>query len=171
MSQASELYKREHTARSLDTIAVHNITDEDIVFWTDKYGSSPSKTLVPASTKNIGFGMGIAHIPRYQAERFTEDLIVKTINAISDAKWKKDSKQYRTKDERLAHAESEQIRTNDQGLWGEYFPKIWLGVVEKFGNLDLDEPKDERPVDTGSAFGDIMKKTNLADKPYEQLEK
>lgn len=170
MSAASSNYAREQTARSLDTICVHNITSEDIVFWNDKYGVSPAKTLVPSQLKDIGFGKGNAHIPRYKAERFTEDLIVKTINTISDAKWMKDSKVYRTRDEKLQHAESEQIRTNDATLWGELFPKIWLGVVEKFGNVDLPEPTDERPVDTGSAMGDVIKKTGLADKPYEQTQ-
>ena len=167
---ASETYAKEKTARSLDTICVHNPTDQDVVFWSDKYGPSASKTIIPASTKDIGFGKGNAHIPRYKAERYTEDAIIKIINSISDAKWAKDSKVYRTRDEKLAHAESEQIRTTDAKLWEEYFPKIWLGVVEKFGNLDLPEPSDERPVDTGSAFGDVLKRTGLADKPYEHTD-
>lgn len=170
MANTSKEYEREHTLRSLDTIAVRNLKDDDIVFWNDKHGANPSKTLIPASSKDIGYGKGIAHIPRYKAEMFTEDQITRKINEISDAKWLKDSKVYRTRDEKLAHAESEQIRTNDATLWGEYFPKIWLGVVEKAGNLDIPEPQDDRPTDTGSAFGDVLQKTGLADKPYEPQE-
>lgn len=167
MSQASRDYAREKTARSLDTICVHNITSEDIVVWNDKFGPAASKTLIPAQTKDIGFGAGNAHVPRYIAERFTEDLITKTINAISDAKWAKDSKVYRTLDEKIQHAESVQIRTNDGPLWKEYFPKVWLGVVEKFGNADLPEPKQENPIATGSAMGDVLEVTGLADKAYD----
>lgn len=162
----SEEYAREKTARSLDVIAVHNITDKDVVFWTDKYGAQASKTLIPASSKDIGFGKGNAHIPRFKAEMFVEDAITREINRISDAKWEKDKKVYRTKDERLAHAESEQIRTTDSKLWGDLFPKMWLGVVEKFGNRDLAEPEAEVPVHTGSALGDAIQISGLADKPY-----
>jgi hypothetical protein len=166
-NKASEAYAREKTARSLDTICVHNITNDDVVFWVDRYGTQAAKTMVPASSKDIGFGKGNAHIPRFKAEMFTEKLITEEINRISDAKWTKDSKVYRTKDEKLAHAESEQIRTNDRALWMKLYPEIWLGVVEKFGNLDLPEANDDRPVDTGSAFGDTVQRTGLADKPYE----
>lgn len=167
MSNASYDYEKQQTSRSLDTICIHNITDEDFTYWYDKHGPAAAKTLIPAQTKDIGFGPGNAHLPRYKAEIVAKDMIEKKINAISDAKWAKDSKVYRTRDEKLQHASSEQIRTNDATLWNEFFPKVWLGVVEKFGNLDLPDPTDERPVDTGSAMGDVLKKTGLADKPYE----
>jgi len=163
----SDQYAREQTARSMDTIAIQNQMSEDVIFWTDKYGTQSSKTLVPGKDKDIGFGKGIAHMMRWKAERFTEDHITRLINEYSDAKWLKDSKVYRTRDEKLAHAESEQIRTNDATLWGNWFPKIWLGVVEKFGMLDLPEPIDESPIHTGSALGDALQKTGMADKPYE----
>lgn len=167
MSQASRDYAREMTARSLDTICVHNITSEDIVFWTDKYGVNPTKTLVPSQTKDVGFGAGNAHMPRYKAERFAEDIIVKKINAISDAKWEKDSKVYRTRDEKIQHAQTEQIRTTDKKHWDELFPQVWLGVVEKSGNLDLPDPQEQRVMDSGSVLTDTFQSTGLADKPYE----
>ncbi len=169
MSQASRDYAREKTSRSLDTICVHNITNEDIVFWTDKYGVSPAKTLVPSQQKDIGFGKGNNHIARYRAEMFTEDLITKVINGISDEAWAKRKKELRMlpKDELLQIATQEPMRTNDRTMWEKLFSQIWLGVVEKFGNTELPEPIEDRPVDTGSAMGDVLKKSGLADKPYE----
>lgn len=169
MSQASEQYKREKTARSLDVICVHNPTEEDRIFWYDKHGPASVKTPVPNKNKDIGFGKGNAHIPRYLAEIYTEDMITKIINSISDAAWAKRKKELRLlpKNEMLQIAEQEPIRTNDRALWDEWFPKIWLGVVKKFGNLDLPEPSEDRPIDTGSAMNDTLQKSGLADKPYE----
>lgn len=166
MSKASEEYARTQTARMLATIMVYNPTSEDVVFWTDKYGTQAAKTMVPKAQKDIGFGKGKMEMPRYKAERYTEDMITKLINKYSDAKWAKDKQVYRTRDEVLQHAESEQIRTNDATLWAEWFPKIWLGKVRDFGYQELPDPIDERPVDTGSAMGDVLKKTGLADREY-----
>lgn len=168
MSHASVAYQRERRMRSLDTIAVHNPTSEDFIFWEDKFGPSPRKLMVPKSQKDIGFGKGNNHLPRYLAQRFTRDMITQIINGISDKDWAEKKKQYRTHDETLQHAPKVQIRTNDTTLWGEWFPKIWLGLVEKFGGDAIPDPVDPMIPDSGDPFTDTMNKLSLEDKPYEQ---
>lgn len=163
---ANEAWIREKTARSLDTICVHNPTSEDVILWTDKYGATASKTLIPKAQKDIGFGKGNAHIPRYKAERFAKDMIEKLITKIADDDWNKKKEQYRTRDERIQHAETETIRTNDANLWKELAPKIWVGLVERYGGEALPEPPDQAPVYTGNALQDALEELGIADKEY-----
>ncbi len=163
---ANDAWIREKTARSLDTICVHNPTSEDVIIWSDRYGVAPSKTLVPKAQKDIGFGKGNAHLPRYIAERYSKEMIEKLITKISDDKWNKDKEQYRTRDERIQHAEVEAIRTNDANLWKELSPKIWIGIVEKFGGTALPDPPEAAPVYSGDSLQDALNELGLADKEY-----
>ena len=167
MSKKSKEFAREARLRSLDTIAVKNNTSEDFIFWHDKLGPERRRLLVPKAQKDIGFGKGINHLPRFLAERYTTDMIVGIINKISEDDWNKKKTQYRTRDEMLQHMPIEQIRTNDQKLWAENFPKIWLGVVTKYGGDEIPEPEKETFNDSGNPLKDVMNKTSSADKPYE----
>jgi len=166
MSQLSKDFARNARMRSLDTIAVKNNTSEDYIFWHDKLGPEAKRFLVPKAQKDIGHGKGINHLPRYLAQRYTTAMITQTINKISDADWKEKKKEYRTLDETIQHA-GQQTRTNDEKLWAEHFPKIWLGVVSKYETTDIPEPKETIIPDTGDPLKDMMEKTKLADRPYE----
>ena len=167
MSQASADYAREKSARSLDTIRVHNPTSEDYVFWDDKLGPTAKKSVVPKAQQDIGKGKGNNDLPRYLAKRYTKAMVEQIITKTSDAEWEKKKKQYRTRDEMLQHAEVEPTRTNDPKQWEELFPKIWLGVVEKWGGADIEEPTDKTVNYTGNPMEDAMNRLALDDKQYE----
>jgi len=166
MSQLSKDYARKARLRSLDTIAVKNNTSQDYIMWHDRLGAEPRRELVPKAQKDIGHGKGINHLPRFLAERYTTNMITQEITKISDEDWEKKKQQYRTLDETIQHA-GQQIRTNDQKLWAENFPKIWLGVVKKYGGDEIPEPIETQIPDTGDPLKDMMEKTSLADKIYE----
>lgn len=167
MSSTSDAYKREKTMRSLDTICVHNPTSEDVIVWSDKYGSSPLKTIIPKAQKDIGFGKGNAHIPRYIAKRYAKNMIEGLITQIADADWDKKKKTYRTLDETIQHADKVGIRTNDANLWKELAPKVWIGLVDKFGGEALPDPVEEVPVQSKNPFEDALVNLGLEDKEYE----
>lgn len=167
MSNASENYRREKTARSLDTICVHNPTSEDVIIWSDRYGPTRTKTMIPKAQKDIGYGKGNAHIPRYIAKRYAKEMIEGLITKIADKDWEEKKKNYRTLDETLQHADRVAIRTNDKNLWTELSPKVWIGVVEKFGGEALPDPADPAPVNTGDPFADALKELGLEDKQYD----
>jgi len=166
MSQISKDYAKNARIRSLDTIAVKNVTSEDYIMWHDRLGPEAQKVLIPKAQKDIGHGKGINHLPRFLAERYTTNMIEQLITKISDKDWEEKKQQYRTLDETIQHA-GQQIRTNDQKLWAEYFPKVWLGVVSKYASDEIPEPSTTQIPDTGDPLKDLMEKTPLADKPYE----
>lgn len=168
MSNASAIYEREHKMRSLDLIRVHNPTVDDFVFWDDKFGSSSQRLIVPKAQRDIGKGRGNNDLPRYLAERYTKNMIEQIITKIADEQWNEKKKEYRTLDETIQHADKVVVRTNDQKLWEEWFPKIWLGVVQKYGGEEIPEPEDPTLPVTGDRMKDTMDMLSLADKPYEQ---
>lgn len=166
-SNASKAYAREKRMFSLDTILVHNPTSEDYVFWYDKYGEAPEKSIVPKAQKDIGFGKGNAQLPRYKAKMYARAMIEGIITAKADKEWKEKKKQYRTRDEVIQHAEIESIRTNDRTLWQELSPKVWLGVVKKFGGDAIPDPIEVAKPVTGDVFQDALESLGLEDKHYE----
>lgn len=166
MATISDAWIREQTARSLDTICVHNPTSEDVIIWNDKYGPAASKTLIPKAQKDIGYGKGNAHVPRYIAKRYSRDMIERLITDIADKDWEKKKEKYRTLDETIQHADKVSIRTNDAPLWKELAPKIWIGLVEKFGGTALPDPPEEAPVYSGSPLDDALNELGIADKEY-----
>lgn len=167
MSNASEEYHREKKARSLDLIKVYNPTSQDFTDWDDKFGPGRMKYMVPSKDKDTGLGKGMAHLPRYLAERYTRTMIEALITAIADKDWEKKKKEYRTLDETILHADKVAIRTNDAKLWKELAPKIWIGLVEKFGGDAIPDPVEQIIPDTGDPMEDAMKDLGLADKVYE----
>ena len=167
MSKSSKIYEREKRMRSLDTIRVHNPTSEDFVFWYDKYGPSSQRLIVPKAQKDIGKGKGNNDMPRHLAETYTRSMIEQIITKIADREWEEKQKEYRTLDEKLAHADRVVTRTNNPALWEEWFPKVWLGVIEKYGGETLPEPIDPTIPDSGNPMTDVMKKVD-PDRPYEQ---
>lgn len=167
MSNNQQAYHREMRARSLDTILVHNPSKEDFIIENDKYGVEPQKKLIPHCKKDIGHGKGNAVLPRFLAERYVKTMIEAIITDIADKDWEEKKKNYRTLDETIQHADKVAIRTNDLKLWKDLTPKLWLGVVEKFGGLDLPEPPKKIIPDSGNPFKDAMKELGLEDREYE----
>ncbi len=169
MSQLSKDDARRRRSESLDTIAVKNITSEDFILWYDKLGPSRTRVLVPKAQKDIGHGKGINHLPRYMAKRFTESLIIQIINKEADAQLKKirDENRRMLKDERLEIEKNNVVRTNDQTMWEELAPKIFLGVVEKYGGDDIPDPLEVKVPESGNPMTDTMKKIDLGNKVYE----
>lgn len=167
MSVTTEAFIREAKSRAMDTIAVHNPTTEDYTFWNDKFGPTPQKLIVPANTRDIGHGKGNAHLPRYLAARYSRSMIEQIITKIADDDWESKKKKYHTRDEMLQHADRVTIRTNDAKLWKELTPKIWLGLVERFGGEDIPDPVEALIPDSGDPMADTMKELGLEDRVYE----
>ncbi len=96
-------------------------------------------------------------------------MIVQIITKMSDKQWAERKKELRMlpKAEILSIAETEPKRTNDKELWKEWFPKIWLGVVEKFGGEAIDEPVKANIHATGNTMKDTMEELAISDKQYE----
>lgn len=153
----SEQYQRKQYQRSLDTIRVHNLRATDFVFWFDRYGPQAKQYVIPNRQKDIGFGKGNQHLPRYAAELYTRKIIQKTIIEKSEREWDKEKKNYR-KDEWHKEEGKQAIRFNNKHEWKELFPKIWLGVVERYTNPNvLTQSEVKRNVKTGDIFKDIQK--------------
>ena len=167
MSNLNRDDAKERRRRSLDTIAVKNITSEDIVFWQDKTGPSAERIMVPKAQKDIGHGKGINHLPRYLARRFAGKLVEQIITKEADKQLVELRKENRRlpKPERLQIEENEVVRTNNRTRIEELGDKIWLGIVKEFGGDALPEPMDETLEQTGDAMKDVV--SNLANKKYE----
>ena len=163
--QKSESIKREMYARSFDTIRVHNPTNTDFVEWYDKYGDSRQKYTVPHRAKNIGLGAGNNDLPRYLAERYAEKMIIHLINKKSHEEWEEVKKNYRV-DERSGYEEKYALRTNNRELWKEYFPKLWLGVIEKYGGEELPDPQEPQKKPVGGLLAKVGQELDLVDKDY-----
>jgi len=168
MSEINALDARQRRMRSLDIIRVHNTTSEDFVFWSDKLGVAPKKTIVPKAQKDIGKGRGNNDLPRYLAQRFTKKLIEQIITKRANQQLKdiRDRDRRLPRGERLQSEETEVVRTNDTITWEDLFPKIWLGVIEKYGGEDIFDPGDGMPEVTGNSLQDTMENLGIADKPY-----
>jgi hypothetical protein len=168
MSNHSALDARERRMRSLDIIKVHNPTAEDFVFWDDKYGPTRQRIIVPKAQKDIGKGKGNNDIPRYLAQRFSKNMIEKLINKEAEKQTRERKKEIRQlpKAEQLQILKNEIVRTNDKKSWNELLPKVWLGVVEKYGGETIPEPADTMPTMTGNTIGDALENSGLVDKPY-----
>jgi len=170
MSKNRSMDKRERRMRSLDIIKVHNPTSEDFVFWDDKYGPARQRVIVPKIQKDLGKGKGNNDVPRYLAQRYVKKMIEQMINKMAQKQWDKRKPEIRMlpKAEQLHIQETELVRTNDKKTWGELFPKLWLGVVQKYGGESIADPGDDIPVMTGNSMSDILENSGLADKPYEE---
>jgi len=173
MSEVNQVDARARRMRSLDIIKVHNTTSEDFVMWHDRFGSESRKVMIPKAQKDIGKGKGNNDVPRYIAEIFTKKLIEQEINKEANEQLVAIRKRDRrlARPERLQNEETEVIRTNDVKFWNDMFPKVWLGVVEKYGGDLIDDPSVEVPVNSGNRIKDMAENSGLADKPYVESKK
>ena len=157
-----EMYKR-----SLDTVMVHNTTESDFVLVYDK-AMTNTKYLVPHRLKDLGHGKGNMMMPRYLAEMYVEKMIVQLISKKAEDLWEKEKTKYRI-EERSKFEEKYALRTNNKELWAEYYPKLWLGVVQKYGGDDIQEPESSRPVSNKNLTQDLQNELGLADKEYQAM--
>lgn len=142
---AAEEIKAQMYKEALDTIEVANITDEDFVIYNDKARATRAKWIVPAKDKDLGKGKGRQHLPRFIAYRYVESMMVKIITEISEKKWAEKADQYKDA-ERSKYEEKLAIRTNDANLRADLAPKLFIGVVERYGGDEIGEEFEEEKV-------------------------
>lgn len=165
MSQNAEQYHRETYARSLDVICVHNTTENDFIFWDDKYGQKSQRVMVPNRYKDIGKGKGNQYLPRYLAERYVKKMIVHLITEKSAKEWEKIKDQYRI-DEQRKYEGQLALRTNNKAEWEALMPKLWLGLVEKYGGTHLPEPEDTVVIGDKDPLSYVSKSFDLENLEY-----
>lgn len=155
-----EMYKK-----SLDSIMVHNITDNDFVLVYDR-AMTNTKHLIPHKGKDVGHGRGNMVLPRYLAEKFVDKMIKSIIIERSEREWEKVKDKYRM-EERSSFEERYALRTNNKELWAELFPQMWLGVVQKYGGDDIQELEETNKVQSRNLIQDMQSELGLGDKEYE----
>ena len=165
----SEDFQREMYARSLDTIRVHNPTDKDVILNYDRMGTKKQRVEIPHARRDIGKGKGNQDLPRYLAEIFTKQIVEQLITAKSEKEWNKIKQNYRI-DERPQYEERYAIRTNNPGEWKEIMPKVWLGVVSKYGGEALPDPAEKPEPKTRDIMTDMAKELDLENKEFHEEE-
>ena len=145
MPQNKEEIKAQMVKEALDTVKVINITDEDFVIHNDRMRPTHTKWIIPGKNKDLGKGKGIQHVPAFIGWRYIELALVKIINEISKKDW--DSKKDQYKDaEKTQYEERLGIRTNNKKLREELIPKLWGGIVTRYGGDDIMEEEPESKV-------------------------
>lgn len=137
MSPTEELWHAEQERRSRDIIRIANPTDKEfVIIW----GHPPKYFRVPAN--------GTLDVDRYLAEAYWRDMTVQMINEMG-VKMGADliERISKTKpdvmyDDYLIQKEvwDKVPRTDNEKILRELTPKLWLGLVRKYG---LDIPKQE----------------------------
>lgn len=131
-----ELYKE-----SLDTIRVHNPSDEDFTVYWDRMQSN-EQYVIPNKNRDIGMGKGNADVPRYVANSYIDRMGSKMIQAISKEDWDKQKQNYR-REEQGVYEERLAIRINDPKQWDKVLPQLWVGVVKRY-QMNEPEPAPEQ---------------------------
>jgi len=144
-TQKSEEIKAQMYKEALDTVEVINILDEDIVIHNDKKRPTHTKWIIPNKNKDLGLGKGKQHVPAFIAWRYMELALTKIITEMSHLDWDSKKDKYRD-EERSKYEQNLAIRTNDKKLRAEIAPKLWGGIVQRYGGDDILEPEIERKV-------------------------
>lgn len=146
---------KELSRRANDRLRVQNLLDEDYFVSWDLYGSG-GRFLIPASTRDIGFGPGQAVHPRYIAFKFFKEIatiiLSDEVNKAIDAENTKrrdmgrdemDKTEAGGKEGELHFVMSHGLRINNQDRLIELLPKIILGVEQEWGMDALPYQKSE----------------------------
>lgn len=172
--KAQDQYKMDLYAKSLDTIRVKNPTDKDFILWFNKSGADnipPKKEIIPAKTKDIGFGKGMIDLPRYLANRYMEKMIVQIINEKHEDEWQKMKKKYKPEE----HERIEQRfapKTNDEKLIEKIMPTVIVGLVKKYEipvDTELEENK-AAAISGDNRFDRVANKLELTNTLIQQKE-
>ena len=129
-SLSGRAYIKELERRSRDTLMVYNPTDQDFpVVW-----EGMTEYVVPANSKDKGYGLGRLPVPRYIAEKYAREMAIFQINVyakeiVSDYKKKYTGSptEWPKIEENLAP------RTNDTNLLKKYMTPLIVGIVKEYG--------------------------------------
>ncbi len=148
--------------KSMDTVRIHNPTNEDYTIFNDKKFSN-ERWVVPHQGKDVGFGYGNLDVPRYIADRFINKMGTEMIRKISREKWEKDKKKYRL-EERGMMEQQLAIKINDKQQWDKIVPVMFVGVVKKHQEANYEEEiEQERPEPTFSKAEASLQRLGLTD--------
>lgn len=161
---------REMYRKSMDSIRVYNPTNKDFVVEWDGF-----KHIVPASTKDVGFGKGQRVLARYLAEKYVRDMRTQIINQenekavqamIDDAPYELKSK-YETDPYERQRLWDRQPRTDDPKKTKEIFKTLWMGVEERYGLDQIGDEESPLKIDTRTMEERILAEM---DKPIGKIE-
>jgi len=137
--QTEDMWHFEQERRSHDLIRIANPTDKD---FTIIWGHPPKHFRVPAN--------GTTDVDRYLAEAYWRDMTVQMINEMGD-KFGEEllARVGREKPDVLLdkYLENKTVwdkvpHTNDEKLLRELTPKLWLGLVKKYGmDIPMQDPQ------------------------------
>ncbi len=131
-----ELYNR-----SMDTIRVHNPTNKDYYVYNNKMVAKETY-IVPANTRDLGYGKGNNDVPRFIADRYLEHMGLDMIHKKIEADWDKKKMQFRL-EERGDMEGKLALRSSDPKLWDEVTPILWKGVISRYQSEAYDEPQEK----------------------------
>lgn len=155
-----EMYKT-----SLDTVAVKNPDAEDYPVYNDRMGAN-ERWVIPGRDKDVGFGKGVQHVPRFIAKRYLNHKGIEMINQIIQEDWDARKGKY-SEDERSRKEEGLALRSSDPKLWDKVTPQLWVGIVARYGVDDFAEdlPEQATPENRGSSPGDsALERLGMADR-------
>ena len=158
-----ELVKAQLYKEALDTVEVINITDQDFVIHNDKMRPTHTKWIIPNKNKDLGKGKGKQHVPAFIGWRYLDLALNKIINNISKSDWDAKKDQYKDA-ERSSYEERLAIRTNNPKLRKELIPKLWGGVVSRYGGDDIMEEVEQPKTSTRSDMKDYLESLGLNNK-------
>lgn len=161
MTAHLEMYKR-----SMDTIRVHNPTDEDYIVYNDRKVTN-EQYVIPNKNRDVGYGKGNMHVFRYIADRYVNKMGTKMIMQIAKEDWDKQKLKYRreewgTYEERLA------IKPNDPKQWEKIAPQLFLGVVSRY-QMNEPEPLEQTPEKSYNSRAEAaLERLGIADQQIEE---
>jgi len=140
--------------RTQDVVRVHNPTSEDFIVHNDRRFSN-ERYLIPASTRDIGFGKGNNDVPRFIALRYVDKMGIERINVLIKKDWDVKKMKFRL-EERGQMEERLALRTNDPEMWKNVVKELWIGVVKMYQSEMIEEPVAP---ETRREFGSIAEET------------
>ena len=129
--------------RTQDIIRVHNPTENDFIVYNDKHFAN-EKYVIPAVTKNIGYGAGNNDVLRFIAQRFVDKLGMEIISKKIAEDWDKKKLKFRI-EERGQMEERLALRSSDPKMWEDVTKQLWIGVVKRYQSEMIEEPEAKAP--------------------------
>jgi len=166
-NKASIAAHKELYDRTQDIIRVHNPTENDFIVYNDRHFAN-ERYVIPASTKDIGYGRGNNDVLRFIAQRFVDKLGMEMISKIIKEDWDKKKGKFRLEEqgvmeERLA------LRSNDPKLWEDIIKKLWVGVVKRYQGDMIEEPEERAPrKEFTSSAEEALDRLGIVDMEIEQ---
>lgn len=144
-AEKSNAILREMYRTSLDSIRVYNPTVDDFIVVWDGF-----KHIIPARTRDMGFGLGNRILPRYLAMKYVREMKDKLVNEAADNYVKQLIRE--APEDMKAKYESDPFekqrlydrapKTSDEKQIKKYFNVLWIGVEERYGITDVVDESD-----------------------------